>query len=177
MQVDINAKTEEIPATARDYYSARVIRNPSILYGPGVLEFYKGHELLEVVPVITGHLELDPHQYGGITPPVVWEVIEPVHDHEEGNGGYSGEFAKIMPFNTDSFDEEYSKRTYKREGDRFKFHPVRWQKGKSTGCICPVLPFWDIAAREINRGVNHARKEGYSYLIGVEDFPIIRTPS
>lgn len=135
---------------------ALVQRDPSAEKGAGVLFLMRGNDAFYSCDVITGGSELDPHVYGGITPPVGWIMIEPIDT--------TATFprAVILPKFPDSFERDYPDRTYKINDTPFMIHAM----GRSTGCIGPSHSDWEVLSMMLNR----AYQENGGFLeVRVED--------
>ncbi len=98
---------------------------------PGTLTLYRAEEVMGVWDVYTDSGgPPDPTAYGGPTPPLTWQMVEPIDAHH----GRRQEFphARIVPADLDDAKARFSRRTF--EGpDFFMTHFM----GRSTGCFGP----------------------------------------
>ena len=98
---------------------------------PGTLTLYRAEEVMGVWDVYTDSGgPPDPTEYGGPTPPLTWQMVEPIDAHH----GRRQEFphARIVPVDLDDAKARFSRRTF--EGpDFFMTHFM----GRSTGCFGP----------------------------------------
>lgn len=155
-------------------YSSIIQRNPYLEDGPGWETLYENERPVASWPVVTGDKELDPKAYGGLTPPVRVVMTGPIHPHQEpGSPITNQDHCVLEPYleDRDLVAEEYPKRTWYRDGDRFKRHKIGWGKGgKSTGCLCPLDWYWDYAKGWLNKAYEHSQQNGYEFVTRVCDF-------
>lgn len=156
-----------------EQYSSQIIRNRKVPYGPGFETLFLGEEPVECWPVITGHFELDPTEYGGVIPAIRVVQTGRIHPHQEPNSlVVKQDHCVIIPYSEDVqlAETEYERRTWYRDGDRFKRHSVRVGKGKSTGCICVPEHWWRYAKRELNLAYKHSVKHKYEFVSEIIEF-------
>ena len=97
-------------------YQAEVIREQSQETGPGTFTLYRTNaetEKREVIgqwSVITGGSVLDPADYGGLTPPIDWVMIEPIALRQLEGRSEPSLLARLIP--TGCAKSNYSKRTF-----------------------------------------------------------------
>lgn len=123
--------------------------------GPGEFRLWLGAELKYTWPVITGGHIVEPKQYGGLTPPMDWLMVEPIA-YREHPQGHKLEMARIVPVGWQK--ALYPKRTYDLERAPFMIHVA----GRSSGCIAIAPEHWREAVRAINTAFSES-----SFVIGV----------
>lgn len=141
-----------------NHWHAIIIRK-RILNGPGVITLYKNYDIFDTWECYTGGKKLDPHQYGGLTPPLNYMMVELIEYRKHPMFDYSLDMARILPVGCGK--AAYPKRTWDISRDPFMLHPY---KTKSTGCPTPLPKYWD----SFKRAFNKARKED-NFLISVRE--------
>ena len=127
-------------------YTAEVIRKDKAPNGAGVLTLYQDGEAIRSWDCITGGSQLDPHAYGGVTPPIFWEMIEPIQMRTLTESNQRLEMARIVPCYAEEA-AQYPKRTFDRlENDPFMIHVA----GRSTGCIAVLSSVWRDCVSDLN---------------------------
>ena len=152
-------------------YHLEVYRDKLETFGPGFMILMRGEEGIEKWDVITGGEQLNPREFGGITPPITFTVQEEIayRDHPATRRGKMT-MARIYP----TFEEkvnDYNKRTFDLFGPSdypFMVHPGSKRVGSSTGCIA-VLEGWPRFVGEFNQAFRHSQANGYDLLITVFD--------
>ena len=146
-------------------YDAEVIRERYKTKGPGTFTLYRRdlathkREVVGQWDVITGGSILDPKEYGGLTPPIHWVMIEPIASRQLDSRSYSMRLARLTPLGKEK--DEYPNRTfYNLEVDPFMIHPA----GTSTGCVCILEDQFDKAEIAINEAFANS-----SFIITVID--------
>ena len=104
---------------------------------------YDGDELLGRWGCITGGDEIDPHNYGGLTPNTKWVMIEDIRTRTHPTGNYRMEFARIIPLGDKS---GWGRRTFEIDRWPFMIHI----SGRSTGCIAILPKDWREAKEMLN---------------------------
>jgi hypothetical protein len=117
--------------------------------GPGKFILYKNFQIFAGWECITGGNQTDPTEYGGLTPPINWIMIEPIRERKHPSIKRGGEplvldMARIIPVGIGA--SVYSRRTYGIDRDPFMIHPA----GSSTGCIAIDRLVWDEAKTVLN---------------------------
>ncbi len=141
-----NFKIEVVDTPPREQpqWYVRVVRKLETK-GPGTMFVYNWGVVAAEFGVITGGDEIDPAQYGGLTPPVSWEMVETIayRDRPTGSGGLTN--ARIIP--KGSQGSGYSNRTFSIWGWPFMVHGP----GRSTGCIAVDGDDWSECQELLNR--------------------------
>lgn len=157
-----------------EQYSSQVIRNPYLEDGPGFETLYLGDRAVASWPIVTGHKELDPKAYGGLTPPIRVVMDGPIHEHQEPNYHViNQDHCVLLPYEEDKdlAASEYPNRTWYRDGDRFKRHKIGWGKGgRSSGCLSTPDWYWDYCKTWLNKAYEHSQQGGYQFITDVCDF-------
>ena len=119
-------------------YDMVVYRDPMEPLGPGILKARYDEVVLAKFPVITGNQELNPENYGGLTPPITWLPVETFKERSPDGIRPSLRMARIVPASTVYANVFYGKRTYAlppERNDPFMIHFGEKTAGSSTGCI------------------------------------------
>ena len=143
-----------------DEYRLRIERDPFSLYGAGEAILIQNEEAVGSWPVITGGKEHDSKKYGGVTPPIKWDMIERIEKRGHPDGRV-WEHAKIYPVDPKDI-EVYKNRTFSLDCVPFMIHAM----GRSTGCIGPRHVYWKDFRDELNRAWE---ENGGSLIIDVVD--------
>lgn len=122
---------------------AEVIREKTTR-GPGVMRLWNGDTLVHQWRVYTGGQKLDPAEYGGLTPPIQWVMVEPITMRLHPQG-HKLEMARILPLWEGK--RRYPQRTYELDGWPFMIHAA----GQSSGCIAIHGGQWREAVEALNR--------------------------
>ena len=138
---------------------AEVIRDGDLPRGPGTLSLYRGDVLQGEYACFTGGEKLDPHQLGGLTPPIRWRMVEPIKRRKHPQG-HSMTMARIYPVQTLAI-EDFQHRTFSLTEWPFMVHKA----GRSTGCIAIVPEDWEDAMEALNRAFE---EEGEGFEIDVD---------
>ena len=98
---------------------------------PGVLTMYRDGEVMGTFDVYTDSGgPPDPAAYGGPTPPIVWQMTEPIDTHPGRTQTFP--HARVVPMDLEDAKARFPNRTF--EGpDFFMTHFM----GRSTGCFGP----------------------------------------
>lgn len=159
-------------------YRSHIVRNPTLEDGPGFETLYYDNQPVASWPVVTGDRELDPAEYGGICPPVRVVMNGLIHPHQEPNSPIRNQdHCVLTPCEEDKelVAEQYPKRTWYRDGDRFKRHKIGWgQGGKSTGCLCTPHWYWEYSKNWLNKAYQHSQDHGYEFITEIHDFQSYR---
>ena len=123
---------------------AQVIRDSSQPKGPGKIQLVsEGDQVLGEWSVITGSANrLDPKEYGGLTPPITWRMVEAIESRKHPKG-HTLSMARIFPVDRDDM-ATYNRRTFALDDWPFMVHAA----GTSTGCIAVVE--WAACRRKLN---------------------------
>lgn len=112
----------------------RLIRSSEDLYRVDSLP-----TTLYEAPCITGGSKLDPRSYGGLTPPIQWEIAEPIQSRRLSQANRSLVMARMKPCDLAAARHDYPNRTFERmELDPYMLH---WA-GISSGCVAIPSPYW-----------------------------------
>lgn len=141
-------------------YAVEVVRDQQAPNGAGVLTLYQDSLVIGSWDCITGGSQKDPHAYGGLTPPIHWEMIEEIQTRTLTQANKTLEMARLSPAYAEEA-AEYPKRTFSRmENDPFMIHVA----GRSTGCIAVLSGVWRDCVAHLNRAW---RANGGSLMIHV----------
>lgn len=146
-------------------YSAEIVRNPLLEYGPGLLTIFNNEQPVASVPVITGGDILDPTEYGGLCPAVQLYLCSEIHVQVEP-GRNAMDFARLMPVDYEQTKQLFPKRTWKSAGAWFKFHSM----GRSTGCSGPEHKYWEYTKDWMNIAYRHSVDNEYQFVLDIVDF-------
>jgi len=155
-------------------WCAILLRDPEVKFGKGLLCFLYGGDLVDSFWVITGGVKPNPHDYGGLQPPIYWLILEYMlfrkhPNHKRGKMTMS----RIRPL-FENEAEEYGKRSYETEGDNavpFMGHAGSEREGSSTGCTADLEDFVGFQGYW-NAMVSHAAKHGYNPIQMTRDAPL-----
>lgn len=123
------------------YTYGLVERDPTAALGAGVFHLMRAGESIYSCDVITGGSILDPHTYGGITPPVIWSMVERIEIN-----WVNFPAARIYPLDEVLFRSEYPRRSIALDGVPFMIHAM----GRSTGCVGPAHTDWELFSYMLN---------------------------
>ena len=130
-----------------------VYRDKTKEKGAGVVKLVnEEEEVLGQWECITGGSKLDPEEYGGLTPPIVWNMVEAI-EYRQHPQGHKMTMARIYPMDRDDI-ETYKNRTFALDAVPFMIHHA----GSSTGCIA-VYDFEDC-----KKAINQAWIDNGGYL-------------
>lgn len=121
-----------------------VARDSSQIRGPGKIRLMDDNDnVVGEWDCITGGDKLDPSQYGGVTPPISFSMVEAIEPRKHPKG-HTMTMARIYPLDSDDI-ERYGNRTFSLDQWPFMIHAA----GSSTGCIGVVQ--WKPARAAINQ--------------------------
>jgi len=121
----------------------QVVRDRTQPKGPGKIRVMdEDDQVVGEWDCITGGGRLDPTEYGGVTPPIGYNMVEMIESRKHPKG-HTMTMARIYPLDRDDVGL-YGNRTFQLDGWPFMIHAA----GSSTGCIGVVQ--WREARRVIN---------------------------
>lgn len=156
-------------------WSIVVLRSPKSKLGKGIACFVYDGEIVQKFKVITGSRELDPKKLGGIQPPLLWEIKEPMSFRNHPNKRRNNmTMSRIVPYFLEDAKEEYAQRTFEWEGENsypFMGHAGSEKEGSSTGCTACIenfpafVAFWNVV-------FYHAAANDYTPIQNTVDFAL-----
>ena len=128
-----------------DGYWVLIARDHTKEKGPGTAFLMLGDSILDSWDVITGGSELNPKAYGGITPPILWRMVERIEKRRHPKG-HTMTMARLYPWLEEQKEEYVPPRTVDLEGVPFMTHGMGW----SSGCVGPDYSELDSYAEALN---------------------------